>query len=96
MMEQRQVAGVKVMNALDGVDVINICDLIPVLFGSDWCQRYIEGKFTYADQMKAVRSWCRDNNAHFYARGREEFNKYEAAEEALEKGLCVVVVEDLS
>ena len=73
------------------MQTINICSVLDVLFpnnawyGGDW-------KVINA----AVDQWCVENNAYHYARGREEFSLYEAAAEAMERGLTRVVYEDLS
>lgn len=53
-------------------------------------------RLTWSDEIALVLAWCRDNGAHHYARGREDFCFGEAASEAVERGLTRVVYENLS
>jgi hypothetical protein len=73
------------------MQTINICSVLDVLFpnnawyGGDW--KVIDA---------AVTQWCVENNAYHYARGREEFSRYEATRLAEEAGCTVVLLHDLS
>lgn len=90
-----QVAGVPSMCTLEGVQVINICTLIEHLYPGYYDRPYAE-RPDYKTRCEDVMSWCKLNKAHSYERDRESFSKYEAACEARDLGLRVVVVEDLS
>jgi hypothetical protein len=51
---------------------------------------------TWEEGCKWVRDWCKENNAHYYAKTRELFDKREARIEAQALDKYTVVVEDLS
>lgn len=71
--------------------VVNICDLLDILFGEDWTKHP-----SYEEQSKVIVQWCRDSGAHLYSRPKEDFFIHEAIEEARNQSKSVVVVEDLS
>lgn len=75
------------------VKVINICDLLENLFPG-----YFDGKVRpgFDETGEAVIEWCKKNDAHFYARCREDFFMWEGVDEASSAGKTVVVVEDMS
>ena len=77
------------------VEMINICDLLGQLFPGYWDNLNFL-KYDYADTCDKVNKWCEANNAHYYARGRESFFKWEACDEAIALGKTKVVLEDLS
>ena len=64
------------------IKVISICDL--------------ELSDDFETSCMQVQEYCRINNAHYYAREREEFSRWEAINEALAWNKTSVVVEDLS
>jgi hypothetical protein len=74
---------------------INITNLLTFLFPdyfdmSKWTSR------DYTQDREAVKKWCAENSAYYYARDRENFSLSEAREDAAKQGLKVVVYEDLS
>ena len=73
------------------VKVVNICDWLDNTYGDDFMSHP-----DYETTRTSLMEWCKDNNAHYYARDRESYSTYEAIHEAIEKGNKVVVVEDLS
>ena len=92
-MDDLTIDGVTAMYAYEGVTVINVCALLDRLYGPEWASDFTRDyEVTQAD----IQAWCMKNGSHYYSRGREDFNTYEAVDEALAKGLKVVVVEDLS
>lgn len=56
----------------------------------------LSSDMSYQEDIAKVLDWCTENNYHYYARAREEFFKFEAIEEAEQKGCCGVVLENLS
>lgn len=77
------------------VEAVNVCDLLEVLYPGYW-EKELYTTITYESSRERIESWCTDHGAIYYARGREEFSLYEAAAEAMERGLTRVVYEDLS
>lgn len=77
----------------EGVAVINVCHLLDVIYGKNWAGDFNR---SYAETQSAIMAWCDANDSHYYARGREDFSRYEAVEEAKQAGKTAVVVEDLS
>ena len=85
-----RIDGIKIMEKIDGINVINICDWMKDYFGEDnWMVEY----FTSGRHLTA---WCLKNNASYYAAPRESFSIYEGVQNALNKGHFTVIVEDLS
>ena len=80
-------------SSYEGVALINVCHLLDSLFCKDWPRDYTR---PYAETQAAIMAWCEANEAHYYARGREEFSHSEAVDEAKQAGKTAVVVEDLS
>jgi len=92
-MEDLTINGVPAMYTCEGVAVINVCVLLDQLYGPEWVSDFTRDyEVTQAD----IQAWCAKNGSHYYSRGREDFNTYDAVDEAQAKGLKVVVVEDLS
>lgn len=81
-------------NALDvvGIDIMGIIEL---LWPGYW-EKGLYMTLSYETTRARVEAWCRDHGAHYYARGREQFDECEAAQEAVARGLRRVVLEDLS
>jgi len=77
----------------EGVALINVCHLLETIFGDGWAGDFSR---TYEETQSAIMGWCDANDAHYYARGREDFSHFEAIEEAKQAGKTAVVVEDLS
>lgn len=50
----------------------------------------------YDTSSKAVMDWCRANNAHYYGRDNESFSRYEARREAAQRGMKIVVLDNMS
>ena len=83
------------------VKVVIICNLLDHLYPEVWHEPSSTTRFgwmdvDYKESGAAVRSWCDANNSHYYAKPREDFFIFRAAEEAIAEGNDVVVVEDLS
>ena len=83
------------------VKVVNICNLLDHLYPEVWHEPSSTTRFgwmdvDYKESGAAVRSWGDENNSHYYAKPREDFFIFRAAEEAIAEGNDVVVVEDLS
>lgn len=77
------------------VDIINICQLIPLL-APDYFDFKNPDRTTY-DQLQAkVAAWAAEYDADVYSADREDFSNMVAAIRAFKKGLRRVVVEDLS
>jgi hypothetical protein len=77
------------------IEVVNICDLLEILFPGYW----EAGKYkdhTWDVTSKAVIKWCEDNDAHYYGAPRESFSIYTGIREAEAAGKSKVVVEDMS
>jgi hypothetical protein len=79
---------VPVMVVMDGVEVINICDLYDAL--RLWNEQ------NYTDEIKKVEGWCKANEASIYSEDREDFFLFLGVEKAKREGKARVVVEDLS
>lgn len=82
---------------IEGVQVINICDLIDAIFGegASW------GSVDYDVVSAAVQKWCRQHGAHYYAEERWDadgmlFSYWKGAYQAKRYGFRIVVCEDLS
>jgi len=92
-MDDLTIDGVTAMYTCDGVAVINVCALLDQLYGPEWASDFTRDyEVTQAD----IQAWCAKKGSHYYSRGSEDFNTYDAVDEARAKGLKVVVVEDLS
>lgn len=78
---------------METIKVINVCDLLGVLFGESWASDYDR---SYEETQAAILTWCKANGAHYYARPRENYSRIEAIAEARSAGNVTVVVEDLS
>ena len=88
-------------NGTHMVKVVNICNLLDYLYPEVWHEPSSTTRFgwmdvDYKESGAAVMSWCDENNSHYYAKPREDFFIFRAAEEAIAEGNDVVVVEDLS
>lgn len=92
-MDDLTIDGVTAMYTCDGVAVINVCALLDQLYGPEWASDFT---LDYAATQTDIQAWCAKNGSHYYARGRDDFNTYDAVDEARAKGLKVVVAEDLS
>lgn len=69
------------------VMILGICTLIDELG---------IGYGDYMEYSDVIMGWIADNNAHYYARPREDFSEWEAVREARLQDKSLVVVEDLS
>lgn len=78
---------------METIKVINVCDVLGTIFGKDWASDFYR---TYEETQAAIMTWCDANDAHYYARGREDFSRIDAIAEARSAGKTSVVVEDLS
>lgn len=73
------------MRTVEGIEIFNICDLLPLETGA-----------SYEAECDAVMQWCADNDAAYYAADREDFSLFEAVRTAQAENKFRVVVEDLS
>lgn len=78
---------------METIKVVNVCDVLAVIFGEDWASDFYR---TYDETQAAIMGWCEANDAHYYARPREDFSRIDALAEARSVGKTTVVVEDLS
>jgi hypothetical protein len=90
--EAPKVDGVEIIDVVDGVKLIGICELIDKLYPDYWGNT----QYTYEETSKAIMDWCEKYDAHYYADVHEEFSVYVGVREAKENNKSVVVVEDLS
>lgn len=84
---------VKVMQVQDGIEVINICDLLEAFFG--------EAAFkwngpSYKETSAKVREWVAEKDAYYYSDVKEDFFIWKGVSEAKAAGKKIVVVENLS
>lgn len=84
-----KIQGVLVMDIIDGINIINICDWLDATF------KY-EKEHDYEETGRILRIWCAANDATYYGRPRENFFMREAVELAKKDGKETVIVEDLS
>jgi hypothetical protein len=70
------------------IQVINVCDVLDTLYGTDWP--------SYETTSKGLQDFCATHNVHYYARPHEDFSSIDAIVEAADAGFSVVVLEDLS
>jgi len=77
------------------VTAINVTHLLEVVIPGYWSMNRRE-RPDYTTSRTLVASWCEAHGAHYYAKDREDFSLYEAAREAVDKGLTRMVYEDLS
>ena len=80
------------------VKSVNICDWLTHTYGEEY---YSVGPsdpnwVDYETSGKALMAWCENNNSHYYAADREDFQMFKAVREAVEADKDTVVVEDLS
>ena len=73
------------------VKSVNICDWLDHTYSTDWSKHP-----DYETSGKAFMAWCENNNSHYYAADREDFQMFLAVREAIEAGKDTVIVEDLS
>ena len=77
------------------VATVNICDLLDLLYPGYWsARRYMD--LDYAPTQVAIDEWCAAHGAYYYAAPRDEFSVSDAVLIAADRGLSVVVLEDLS
>jgi len=77
------------------VATVNICDLLDLLYPGYWsARRYLD--IDYAVTGPAIDEWCAAHGAYYYAAPRDEFSVSDAVLNAADRGLSVVVLEDLS
>lgn len=77
------------------VATVNICDLLAMLYPGYWsARRYLD--IDYTASVSAVDAWCEAHGAYYYAAPRDEFSVSDAVGIAADRGLSVVVLEDLS
>ena len=89
----KRVDGVVFENEIDGVKVINMCTWLDHEF-PEWMNDF--SLDAYDRHCERVKSWCKENKAHYYGRPSESFFIHEAVEETKEKEMSIVLVEDLS
>jgi hypothetical protein len=77
------------------IAAVNVCDLLDLLYPGYWsARRYMD--IDYADSQSVIEEWCSAHGAYYYAAPRDEFSVSDAVLIAADKGLSVVVLEDLS
>lgn len=74
---------------------INVTHLLSHLFPDYWDMSKWSRR-DYAADRAAVKAWCEQHGAVYYAVAREDFSFSEAREAALAVGRSLVVYEDLS
>lgn len=92
----------------DSVKTIGVCRVFEEIY-VDSTPVVVQGKFPgqffdspvyqadgYEGQCARLTAWCEANNAHYYARPKEEFFVWEAREEAFRAGKPLVVLDNLS
>lgn len=79
---------IKIMCHYDGIEVINICDLMAVLDP--------EMNMSYYEASAMVKNWCEENDANYYGKPKANFFVDEAISETKKTGKTKVVIEDLS
>lgn len=72
----------------DGVEVYNICD-----FFSDIDP---DMDLSYEEENKAMKKWCKENDALYYGKPKVNFRIDEAVKQARDEGKTKVILEDLS
>ncbi len=77
------------------IKVINICDVLDAFREENYSGTPC-WEIPYEEENKYLDEWVKKNDAHFYARPREDFFLAEAVEEAFKAGKGIVVVEDMS
>lgn len=70
------------------IQVINVCDLLDSLYGTNWP--------SYEVTSKGLQAFCTEHKIHYYARPHEDFSSADAVMEAADSGFSAVVLEDLS
>ena len=77
------------------IATVNICDLLDLLYPGYWsARRYLN--IDYADSQSVIEEWCATHGAYYYSAPRDEFSVSDAVLNAADRGLSVVVLEDLS
>lgn len=72
------------------IKVTGVCTVLENKLGKDWW------KANYEEHSKIVQEYLKENDAHYYAKPKEDFFLWEAVEEAEALGKKEVVVEDMS
>lgn len=80
-------------NSMYPVTNIYSVDLLDAIVPG-WSTAWAQGQYEVTEA--AVTAWCEAHNAHYYARGDEDFSEYEAAGEAAALGKRIVVLDNLS
>jgi len=78
---------------LQGVEILSVCDLLDEIrpnWLTDFSNRDPQG------DDRAIREWCENNGAVYYAAGREYFTHQAAADTAKDAGKTKAVVNNLS
>ena len=71
-----------------GVAIIGVCEAVDAIWP--------DGEPPYEEQAPAFRAWCAENNAHYYAALKEDFNPSVGVSQAIALGKDAVVVENMS
>ena len=79
----------------EGITFINICTWLEATYGEDYYFNLMP-RPSYEKSSKELMEWCKENNVHYYAADRENFNYETAANQAQYLGKKVVIVEDFS
>jgi hypothetical protein len=53
-------------------------------------------KYSDEETTKAMKNWCRQNNFYYYAKPKDEYDEFQAAQEAMLGYYDGVVVENMS
>jgi len=87
-LESLEFEGFEKATEVEGIIVIGIVE---------WEKLHITEGHGYSNSnMEKFQQWCKNHNAHYYARDKSEFFQIEAIEEAKYKGMNLVVLESLS
>ena len=79
----------------EGITFINICTWLEATYGEEYYFNQMT-RPSYEKSSKELMEWCKENNVHYYAADRENFNYETAANQAQYLGKKVVIVEDFS
>jgi len=77
------------------ITFINVVHYMEARYGEDYYFNFMT-RPSYEKTSKELMEWCKENNVHYYAADRENFNYEIAANQAQYLGKKVVIVEDFS
>jgi uncharacterized membrane protein len=70
-------------------------NLLSILFPGYWDNLNFM-KYSDEETTKAMKNWCRQNNFYYYAKPKDEYDEFQAAQEAMLGYYDGVVVENMS